>query len=77
MTIEISNDETSNGEEDDPECPVIKYTKEDNEEMQKPWHRTLIIKVMGRRVEYTYLHAEPYKNSMETKKSYGTDSNHR
>ncbi|XP_019167843.1 PREDICTED: uncharacterized protein LOC109163549 [Ipomoea nil] len=42
----------SDGEEDDPLCPTIRLTKEEVEAIRAPWRKTLIVKVMGRRVGY-------------------------
>lgn len=48
-------EEMGNDEDDEPQCPVIKMTKEELEMIRKPWRQTLIVKVMGRSVGYAYL----------------------
>lgn len=53
-TETVSDDEDMNDEED-PECPTIKLSKEEKRRLRQPWQQTLIIKVLGRRVGYTYL----------------------
>lgn len=50
----VSNDEDTEAEED-PECTEIKVTKEEKIRLGKPWRCSLIIKVLGRRVDYMYL----------------------
>ncbi|XP_019175434.1 PREDICTED: uncharacterized protein LOC109170738 [Ipomoea nil] len=42
-------------ENDDPLCPKIRLTKEEVEMIRAPWRKSLIIKVMGRRVGYAYM----------------------
>ncbi|XP_019181905.1 PREDICTED: uncharacterized protein LOC109177015 [Ipomoea nil] len=51
---EIPTD-VSYDEEDDPLCPTIRLSKEEVEMIRAPWQKTLIIKVMGRKVGYAYL----------------------
>ncbi|XP_019176912.1 PREDICTED: uncharacterized protein LOC109172219 [Ipomoea nil] len=41
--------------DEDPECPEIPLTREDKIRMRKPWRESLIVKVLGRKVGYTYL----------------------
>lgn len=50
----VSDDEDMS-EEDDHECPVVKLSKEEKIQLRKPWRQSLIVKVLGRRVGYTYL----------------------
>lgn len=50
----VSDDDEPNGEKD-KECPMIRVTCEEKIRMRRLWHQTLIIKVMGRTVGYTYL----------------------
>ncbi|XP_019197739.1 PREDICTED: uncharacterized protein LOC109191568 [Ipomoea nil] len=35
---------------------VIKVTKEEKERLRRPWRRSLILRVLGRTVSYSYLH---------------------
>lgn len=51
---DISDDEEGEAE-DDPECPEIVLTKEEKARLRRPWKMSLIVKVLGRRVGYTYL----------------------
>ncbi|XP_031120258.1 uncharacterized protein LOC116023400 [Ipomoea triloba] len=51
----VSEDEDMNDERSYPKCPVIHVTKEEKESLRRPWRRTLIIKVLGRKVSYSYL----------------------
>ncbi|XP_031124243.1 uncharacterized protein LOC116026956 [Ipomoea triloba] len=39
----------------DPNCPRIPVTKEEKERLRRPWQHTLIVKVLGRKVSYSYL----------------------
>lgn len=41
--------------EDNPDCPNIYLTKEEKAEMRRPWRKSLIIKIMGRTIGFTYL----------------------
>lgn len=52
---EVSDDESGDESQDDPTCPKIRLTKEEKIWIRAPWKQTLIIKVMGRSVGYTYL----------------------
>ncbi|XP_019192739.1 PREDICTED: uncharacterized protein LOC109187040 [Ipomoea nil] len=47
--------ESFDEQDDDPLCPTIRLTQEELEAIRAPWRKTLIIKVMGRRVGYAYL----------------------
>lgn len=38
-----------------PNYPIIRVTKEEKERLRRPWKRTLIVKVLGRKVGYTFL----------------------
>lgn len=38
-----------------PMCPVIPVTREEKERLRRPWHLTLIIKLLGKKVNYSYL----------------------
>ncbi|XP_019149842.1 PREDICTED: uncharacterized protein LOC109146642 [Ipomoea nil] len=40
---------------DDPLCPTIRLTKMELKAIRAPWRQALIVKVMGRKVGYTYL----------------------
>ncbi|XP_019150060.1 PREDICTED: uncharacterized protein LOC109146841 [Ipomoea nil] len=42
-------------EDDDPLCPTIRLTKEEVEKIRAPWRKTLIVKVLGRKVGYAYM----------------------
>ncbi|XP_031131691.1 uncharacterized protein LOC116033077 [Ipomoea triloba] len=39
----------------DPNCPRIPVTKEEKERLRRPWRRSLILRVLGRKVSYSYL----------------------
>jgi len=47
-TEDVSDDEEGEQEDDDPDCPVVKLTKEEKKRMRKRWENTLIIKVLGK-----------------------------
>lgn len=52
----MSNDEDGAEEKvDENDCPVIKVTKDEKVRLRKPWRQPLIIKVLGRRIGYSYL----------------------
>ncbi|XP_019150527.1 PREDICTED: uncharacterized protein LOC109147321 [Ipomoea nil] len=53
--VENAPEDASDEEDDDPLCPTIRLTKEEVEAIRAPWRMALIIKVMGRKVGYTYL----------------------
>jgi hypothetical protein len=48
-----SDDDEEDEEEED--CPVIRLFMEEKKRIREPWRQTLIIKVLGRRVSYTFL----------------------
>ncbi|XP_031108885.1 uncharacterized protein LOC116013635 [Ipomoea triloba] len=50
-----SDDEIMGDERADPNCPIIRVTKEEKERLRRPWRRTLIIKLLGRKVSYSFL----------------------
>nr|GMD45567.1 uncharacterized protein LOC109173568 [Ipomoea batatas] len=50
-----SNDDIVDGSKKDPKCPIISVTKEEKERLRRPWRRSLIIKLLGRKVSYCYL----------------------
>ncbi|XP_031112012.1 uncharacterized protein LOC116015986 [Ipomoea triloba] len=52
---QVSDEEVMNEDEIDPMCPVIPVTREEKERLRRPWRKLLIIKVLGRRVSYSYL----------------------
>ncbi|XP_019173812.1 PREDICTED: uncharacterized protein LOC109169384 [Ipomoea nil] len=52
---EMTPDEISDEEDDDPICPTIRLTKKEIDAIRAPWKKTLIVKVMGRSVGYAYL----------------------
>ncbi|XP_031124327.1 uncharacterized protein LOC116027041 [Ipomoea triloba] len=52
----VSDDEEEDGDTDvDGGCPVIRLTKEEKVRLRAKWRQSLIVKVMGRNVGYTYL----------------------
>ncbi|XP_031116887.1 uncharacterized protein LOC116020559 [Ipomoea triloba] len=55
ITDDVSDDEAGEQPDDDPDCPVIKLTKEEKRRMRKRWENTLIIKVLGKTVGYNYM----------------------
>ncbi|XP_019155204.1 PREDICTED: uncharacterized protein LOC109152077 [Ipomoea nil] len=50
-----TSDDEGSEEQDDPECPRIRLSKEDKIRIRRPWRRTLIIQLMGRAIGYNYL----------------------
>lgn len=42
-------------EEKDELCPEIQLSREEKERLYKPWSRSLLIKLMGKTIGYTYL----------------------
>ncbi|XP_019200290.1 PREDICTED: uncharacterized protein LOC109193918 [Ipomoea nil] len=54
-TEELESDDDEEDLDEDPECPEIRLTREDKIRMRKPWRQSLIVKVLGRKVGYTYL----------------------
>lgn len=50
-----SEDEEENSKEEEPDGPTIPLTKREKAIMHSPWKYTLIIKVMGLSMGYTYL----------------------
>lgn len=55
FTDDVSDDEAGEQEDDDPDCPVIKLTREEKRRMRKRWENTLIVKVLGKVVGYNYM----------------------
>ncbi|XP_031097076.1 uncharacterized protein LOC116001330 [Ipomoea triloba] len=55
FTEDVFDDEAGEQEDDDPDCPVVKLTKEEKKRMRRRWENTLIIKVLGKVVGYNYL----------------------
>lgn len=51
----VSEDDTMDDGTFKSEFPIIPVTKEEKERLRRPWRRSLIIKVLGRTVNYTYL----------------------
>lgn len=51
----ISDEESMDQDKANPNCPVIPVTKEEKTHLRCPWRRTLIIRVLGRKVAYSYL----------------------
>ena len=51
----ISDDEEMCEEEEDEDCPTIRLSKVEKARLRSPWRQTLIVKVLGRTVGYTYL----------------------
>lgn len=51
----FASDDDEKDEVKSPDCPMIYLTKEEKAEFRRPWRQSLIIKVLGRRVGYTYL----------------------
>ncbi|XP_019173837.1 PREDICTED: uncharacterized protein LOC109169411 [Ipomoea nil] len=50
-----THDELIEEENDDPLCPTIRLTKEEVEKIRAPWRKSMILKVLGRRVGYAYM----------------------
>lgn len=53
---ELIFDEEMNWGEEDPDCPRVVITKEEKARIRRPWRRSLIVCVLGRRVSYSYLY---------------------
>nr|GME19896.1 uncharacterized protein LOC109156274 [Ipomoea batatas] len=51
----ISDEESMDQDKANPNCPVIPVTKEEKTHLRCPWRRTLIIRVLRRKVAYSYL----------------------
>lgn len=51
----VSEEESMEEDKSDPNCPIIPVTKEEKERLRRPWRKTLIVKVLGRKVNYHYL----------------------
>ncbi|XP_031101934.1 uncharacterized protein LOC116005836 [Ipomoea triloba] len=51
----VSDEESMVDVDSDPNCPVITVTREEKELLRRPWRRTLIVKVLGRKVGYSFL----------------------
>lgn len=51
----VSDDDVIAQEDEKEDCPTIALTKAEKTRLRRPWHLTLIVKVMGRKVGYTYL----------------------
>lgn len=58
---EVVSDDDDIDREEDPECPEVRLTKEEKIRLRKPWKCSLIIKVLGRKVGYTYLCKQLHK----------------
>lgn len=54
-TEEASDEEVMDEYKADLNCPVVLVTKEEKNRLRRPWRRLLIIKVLGRKVSYSYL----------------------
>lgn len=54
-TYADSDDDVYDKEEDEADCPLICLTKEEKAELRGKWRNSLIVKVWGRTVGYTYL----------------------
>lgn len=52
---EVSDDDQDTEDEFEDVNPAICLTKAKKKEMREPWRRTLVIKIWGRKVGYTYL----------------------
>ncbi|XP_019180087.1 PREDICTED: uncharacterized protein LOC109175269 [Ipomoea nil] len=51
----VSDDDAMEDESFVSEYPIIRVTKEEKERLRRPWRRSLILKVLGRTVSYSYL----------------------
>nr|GMD33042.1 uncharacterized protein LOC109175269 [Ipomoea batatas] len=51
----VSDDDTTKDANFTSEYPIIPVTKVEKERLRRPWRRSLIIRVLGRTVSYTYL----------------------
>ena len=51
----ISDDEEMYEEEEDEDCPTIRLSKVEKARLRSLWRQTLIVKVLGRTVGFTYL----------------------
>ncbi|XP_031111866.1 uncharacterized protein LOC116015840 [Ipomoea triloba] len=56
INTEVCSDEEAMEEDKmDPNWPRIPVTKEEKERLRRPWRRSLILRVLGRKVSYSYL----------------------
>lgn len=53
---DVSDDDEQGDKCDDPRCPKILLTKEEKRSLRRPWRQSLIVKVLGRKVGYNFLH---------------------
>ncbi|XP_031095201.1 uncharacterized protein LOC115999492 [Ipomoea triloba] len=53
---EVSDEEELDEANSDPDCPTIIVTKAEKVRLRRPWRRSLILRVLGRSVGYSYLH---------------------
>lgn len=54
-TDEVSDEDTMEEDIGDPNCPRIPVTKAEKERLRRPWRQSLILRVLGRKVSYSYL----------------------
>ncbi|KAJ1377585.1 Endonuclease/exonuclease/phosphatase superfamily [Sesbania bispinosa] len=59
--VHQNNHETDNGFLGDPLCPVVRLTDEERIGITVPWRRSLIVKVLGRKMTLRYFQARLYK----------------
>nr|GLL39812.1 uncharacterized protein LOC109156274 [Ipomoea trifida] len=52
---EVSDDDEMEDDMPDPNYQVVPVTKEEKERICRPWRRSLIIQILGRKVSYSYL----------------------
>lgn len=52
---DYSKEESNQDEEYDDECPTIKLSCWDKQRIRQPWRKTLIVKILGRKIGYSYL----------------------
>ncbi|XVF81440.1 hypothetical protein PTKIN_Ptkin15bG0155100 [Pterospermum kingtungense] len=51
----FSKDDEWHEEDNEKECPNIVLSNAEKERLRRPWHQTLIVKLMGRSIRYNYL----------------------
>lgn len=52
---DLDDDDLEGDEEEDPLCPTIRISKEDQVRICKPWKKALLIKLLGGNIGYGYI----------------------
>ncbi|KAJ4833493.1 hypothetical protein Tsubulata_006664 [Turnera subulata] len=55
-TEELDSDSDSDsGDEEDPTCPTIRLSRREKARLRSPWRRTLIVKMLGKRMSFRFM----------------------